>query len=204
LHLRSCLRNLLKGTLVQDFLLPFFPSKVPTWSPDSYPKLIWKIKSNLMRYSNYSSLCVDSVIAGLNFASSYIKTFRIFWLILAPFEHFMVNFSKSYPYKGVRASYVCLFWLHLPHTESTRSETHHQLTQHWVRLHINWFNAEWDSTSTESMPKAPRIRKISSFRVDSVDMESHSMLTQLMSSLTWHWLSWRIVRICVNWVTVKC
>jgi hypothetical protein len=29
---------------------------------------------------------------------------------LALFEHFMDNSSISYPFKGARAGYVCLFW----------------------------------------------------------------------------------------------
>jgi hypothetical protein len=45
----------------------FFSSKAPTWSPDSYPKFVLNIKSNLPRYSNYLSLCVDSVNAELIF-----------------------------------------------------------------------------------------------------------------------------------------
>ncbi len=64
-------------------------------------------------------------------------------------------------------------------TKSMRSETPCQLSQRGVRLHINIVNAEWDSTSTESMQKAPTFTKISSFRVDSVDVEGHSTLTQL-------------------------
>jgi hypothetical protein len=66
--------------------------------------------------------------------------------------------------------YACFGLIHLPRTESTRSETHHQLSQHRV-------NAEWDSTPTESPQKAPTFTEISSFRIDSVDVESHSALT---------------------------
>jgi hypothetical protein len=84
---------------------------------------------------------------------------------------------------------ICL--ISLLHTESTPSETPCQLSQCRVRLHVNWVNPEWDSTSTESTQKAPTFTKISSFRVDSVDVESHSALTQSTWSLTWRWLSWR-------------
>ncbi len=101
----------LKVHLHEIFDFCFFSSKTPTWSPDSYPKFVSNIKSNSTRYSNYSSLCVDSVNAELFFASSYIKTVNIFWLTLAPFEQFIVNFSKSYSFKGARAGYVCPFWL---------------------------------------------------------------------------------------------
>ncbi len=79
--------------------------------------------------------------------------------------------------------YACFGIISLPHTESTRSKTPRQLSQHGVRLHVNWVNAEWDSTSTESTQKAPTFTKISSFRVDSVDVESHSALTQSTWSL---------------------
>ncbi len=101
----------LKVHLHEIFYFCFFPSKGPTWSPDSYPKFVSNIKANSPRYSNYSSLCVDSVNAELIFASNYIKTVNIFWLIWAPFEHFIVNFYKYYPFKGTRAAYVCLFWI---------------------------------------------------------------------------------------------
>ncbi len=182
--------------------------------------------------------------------------------------------------------YTCFGWIHLPHTESTRSQTLHQLSQRrrhqhlrrfyhsaltqltwsltlrwlswrgislgvdsvdekwdsastescpmlknlnksansskkskkfrsliiwpiciwWrqVRFHVKWVNAEWDSTSTESTQKTPTFTKILSFHVDSVDMESHSSLTQLMWSLTWRWLSWRRMRLRINWVTAEC
>jgi hypothetical protein len=91
--------------------------------------------------------------------------------------------------------YACFGLIHHPHTESTRSETPRQLSQHRVRLHINWVNTEWDSTPTESTQKAPTFMKISSFRVGSVDMESHSPLTQSIWSLTWRWLIWRGMRL---------
>ncbi len=78
-----------KSTLAQDFLFLFFFIKAPHWSPDSNPKFVSNIKLNSPRYLNYSAFCIDSVNVELLFASSYIQTFNIFWLILAPFEHFM-------------------------------------------------------------------------------------------------------------------
>ncbi len=80
--------------------------------------------------------------------------------------------------------YACFGSIHLPHTESTQSETPHQLSPCGVRLHVNWVIAEWDSTSTESTQKAPTYMKISSFRVDSVDVEPHLALTQLTGTET--------------------
>jgi hypothetical protein len=80
--------------------LTFFSSKAPTRSPVSYPKFVLNTKSNLPRYLNYSSLRVDSVNVELVFASSYIQTFSIIWLIMARIDHFMINFSVSYPFKG--------------------------------------------------------------------------------------------------------
>ncbi len=76
-------------------------------------------------------------------ASSYIKTGNIFWLILPPFEHIIVNFSKYYPFKGEElVLYACFGLIHLHHTESTRSQTLCQLSQRGVRLLINLVNAE--------------------------------------------------------------
>jgi hypothetical protein len=54
-------QNLLKGTLARNFWLLFFSSKAPSRSPNSCPKFVSTIKSNSQRYSNYSSLSVDSV-----------------------------------------------------------------------------------------------------------------------------------------------
>ncbi len=120
-----------------------------------------------------------------------MKTVNIFWLVLAPFEHFIVNFSKYYPFKDARAGYVCVFWLESsplhwvnaesdsPSTESTRSETPRQPSQRGVRLHVNWVNAE-DSNIYEDFitPRWLSWRWVS-LRVDSVDVESHLALTQL-------------------------
>jgi hypothetical protein len=52
-------------------------------------------------------------------------------------------------------------------------------SQHEVWHHVNWVNAEWDSTSTESTQKTPTFTKF-----DSVDVESHSALTQLTRNET--------------------
>jgi hypothetical protein len=69
--------------------------------------------------------------------------------------------------------YACFGLIHLPHTEFTWSQTLHQLSQCGVR-----------PMSSESTQKTLTFTKILSFRVDSVDVESHSALTQLMWSLT--------------------
>jgi hypothetical protein len=135
------------------------------------------------------------------FASSHIKTLSIFWLILAPFEHFI----KSSPFKAPElVMYACFGLIHLPHTELMQSETPRQLSQRRVRLHINWFHAKWDSTSTESTQKAQTFTMISLLRVDSVDVESHLALTQSIISLTLRWLSWWGMRLRINWVTAEC
>ncbi len=115
-------------------------------------------------------------------------------MTLAPFEHFIVNFSKSYPFQGARAGYTvyaCYGLIHLVHTELTQSQTLCQLSQHRMRLHVNWVNAEWDSTSTESTQNTPTFTKILSFRIDSVDVESHLALIQLTRNETSHQLSHR-------------
>jgi hypothetical protein len=114
-------------------------------------------------------------------------------------------FINIFPFKAPELlMHACFGLIHLPHIESTRSQTLHQLSQRGVRLHINWVNAEWDSTSTESTQKTPTFMKILSFHVDLVDVESHSALNQLPWSLTWRWLSWRGMRLRVNWVTAEC
>ncbi len=137
------------------------------------------------------------------FASSYIKTVNIFWLILAPLEHFIVNLSKSYPFKGARAGYVCLFWLDSspshwvdaesdsPSTESTRNQTPHQLSQSGVRLHVNWVNTEDTNIYKDFIIPHWHSWRGVSLCVDSVDVESHLALTQLTRNETPHQLSHR-------------
>jgi hypothetical protein len=63
----------LKVHLHEIFDFFFFSSKAPTRSPDSYPKFVSNIKSNSPRYSNYSSLCVDSVNVELFFVEVTYK-----------------------------------------------------------------------------------------------------------------------------------
>ncbi len=113
----------------------------------------------------------------------------------------MVNFSKCYPFKGARASYVWLFWLDSspshwvdaesdsPWSESTRSETPHQPSQRGVRLHINWVNAEDTNISEDIIIPCWLSWRGVSLRIDSVDMESHLALTQLMRNETPYQLS---------------
>jgi hypothetical protein len=68
---------------------------------------------------------------------------------------------------------------HSPSTESTPTETPCQLSQCEVRLHVNWVNMEWWNLCKCWC----LLRWLSwcwvSLRVDSVDMTSHSTLTQL-------------------------
>ncbi len=79
-----------------------------------------------------------------------------------------------------------------PSTESTLSESPHGLCSCGVRLYVNRVNTE-----------CAGFTKISSFHVDSADLESHSALTQLTWSLTRRWLSSRGMSLHVNWVTAK-
>jgi hypothetical protein len=91
-----------------------------------------------------------------------IQSFLILWLILAPFEHFMDNFSIPYPLKVPELGmYGCFGLIPLPHTESKGSETPRQLNQRRRHQHHH---------------------------VDSVDMESHLALT---GNETWYQLSHR-------------
>jgi hypothetical protein len=112
------------------------------------------------------------------------------------FDHLMVNFSIFYPFKGAWACYVWLFWIDSssshwvdsewdsPSTESTRSETTHQLSQCGVRLHVNWVNAEGTNIYEDFIiPRWLSWRGVS-LRVDSVDVESHLVLTQLTRNET--------------------
>ncbi len=69
-------------------------------------------------------------------------------------------------------------FLHSALTQLTRSLIPCQLSQRQVRPHINWVNAEWDSTSTESTQNDKIFINIGVFCVDSVDVEFHSALTQ--------------------------
>jgi hypothetical protein len=195
---------MLKGT--PDFLTSdFFSSKAPTRSPDSYPKFISNIKSNSPRYSNYSSLCFDSVNVELFFASSYITLQAFYGWYWPHLNISRIIFLHPIPLKAPELGmYACFCLISLPHTESTQNKTSRQLSQCGVRLHVNWVNSEWDFKSTESTPKAPTFRTILSFHVDPVDVESHSMLTQSTWSLTWRWLSWRGMRLGINWVNAKC
>ncbi len=112
------------------------------------------------------------------FASSCITIVYIFWLILALFEHFIVNFSKSYPFKGARAGYVCLFWL-----DSSPS--------HWV-------DVVSDSLSTESTRNVTPHQLSQRTRHQHLWRFYHSGLTQLTWSLTPRWLSWRGVLLGID------
>ncbi len=76
-----------------------------------------------------------------------------------------------------------------PSAESTPCETLHLLSQRGVRLHVNWVNMERLSWCRVSLC------------FDSVDVESYSVLIQLMGSLTPHWLSVQKMyqaKTCIN------
>ncbi len=93
-------------------------------------------------------------------------------------------------------------------TQLTQSLIPRQLSQRQVRFHVNWVNAEWDSTSTESTRNDKIFVNVGVLCVDSVDVESHSALTQLTWSLAQRWLSWRRVWLCVDsawgrWINPK-
>jgi hypothetical protein len=94
-------------------------------------------------------------------------------------------------------------FLHSAVTQLTRSLIPLKLCQRQVRLHINWVNAERDSTSTESMRNDKIFVNVGVFYVDSVDVESHSMLTQLTWSLIPRWLGWQRVWLCVHSVWTR-
>jgi hypothetical protein len=89
---------------------------------------------------------------------------------------------------------LILIFKYLTVAQLTLSLIPHQVSQRQVRLHVNLFNAEGDSTSTESTQNNEIFVNVGAFcidsvnveshsGVDSVDMESHSALTQLTGSL---------------------
>jgi hypothetical protein len=102
--------------------------------------------------------------------------------------------------------YACFGLIHLPYTESMRSETPRQLSQDRVRLHVNWVNAEWDSTSTESTQRAHLQR----FHVNLVNIEWDSTSNESMQRAPTFtkisipcWLSWRGVSLRVDTVDME-
>jgi hypothetical protein len=76
-------------------------------------------------------------------------------------------------------------------TESTRSETPHQLSPRKVRLHVNWVNAEGTDIYDDFIITRWLSWRWVSLGIDSVDMKSHFALTQLMGNETPHQLSHR-------------
>ncbi len=199
-------QQLLKVHLHEISASVFFISKASTRSPVSYPKFVLVIKSNSLKYLNYSSLCVDSVNVELIFCFKLHTNFQHFMVDIGPNLNISwLIFLYPIPLKTPEiVMYGCFGLIHLSHSESMRNETSRQLSQQGVRLHINWVNAEWDSTSTASTQKALTFTKISSFSFESVDVESKSVLTQSTWSLTWRWLSWRGMRFGFNRVTSEC
>ncbi len=99
---------------------------------------------------------------------------------------------------------------HSQSTESTQSQTFSQLSQRRVRLSVNWVNFRMIKTLNTSVSSKINkwiniiltVRCLSwhgvSLSVDSVNVESHSMLAQLTGSLTPCWLSWQGVSLHVG------
>ncbi len=94
----------------------------------------------------------------------------------------------------------CTFWTHIGQLMRLLNFSifNFVLKFEFGGLHVNWVNVEWDSTSTESTRNDKIFINVGVFCVDSVDMESHSALTQLTWSLILHWLSWRRVWLCID------
>ncbi len=72
----------------------------------------------------------------------------------------------------------------LLHTGSTQSETPRQLSQRWVRLHVNWVNTEGTNIYEDFIIPHWLSWCGVSLHIDSVNMESHLMLTQLTGNET--------------------
>ncbi len=80
--------------------------------------------------------------------------------------------------------YACFGLIHLPHTESTWSETPHQMSPRGVRLHVNWVNTEGTNIYEDFIiPRWLSWRGVL-LRIDTVNMESHLALTQLTGNET--------------------
>ncbi len=95
----------------------------------------------------------------------------------------MDNFSIYYPFKGTRAGYVCLFLYNFSS--------------------VHWFNAEWDSPSTESTrSETPRQLSQRGMRlhVNWVNAECTNIHEDFLIP---RWLSWRGVSLCVDSVDVE-
>ncbi len=104
------------------------------------------------------------------------------------------------------ALYACIGLLHFLHTELTWSEIPCKLSQHWVKLHIDWVNAEWDSTSAESM-RSETLHQLSQcgvrLYISWVNAEWDSTSAESMRSETLHQLSQCRVRLYISWVNAE-
>ncbi len=102
------------------------------------------------------------------------------------------NFMQV-PFFPTTCYYRVLYLLEMSTTESMRSETPCQLSQRGVRPHVNWVNTE--NTNIYEYFIIPRWlswRGVS-LRVDSVDLESYSALTQLTRNEIPRQLSHRLI-----------
>jgi hypothetical protein len=129
--------------------------------------------------------------------------------------HFMVIFLfKFCPLEtSEKVMYAWVGLVHLSYTESAQSETRSQLSQGWARLHVDWslrsetvrrwVNSECTNIYAEFIIPCRLTWPGVSFRVDSLDLESQSLLTQLTWSLIPCWLSWPGVSFCVDSVDLE-
>ncbi len=115
----------------------------------------------------------------------------------------MVNKKKLAPLRAPdMIIYACVGVVYLLYNESTWSET------------VNYVNAEWDS-NVDWVSPSETLRQLSQRRMSQYFWIFHNFaltqltwspiptLTQSTRSLTWCWLSWRGMRLYVNWVTAE-
>ncbi len=117
---------------------------------------------------------------------------RFSGLVFALNKHIMPN-NKALDCSWIR--WLITIFKHSVVIQLTQSLISCQLSQHQVRLHIDWVNVEWDSTSTKSTRNDEIFVNVGAFCINLVDMESHSALTQLKGSLT--------PPVCGRWIKPK-
>jgi hypothetical protein len=127
-------------------------SNISHWRPLLNSSILWQLKGTLASDFFFSTFCTDQTNIGQR-----IKLLSISILFLnSP------KYSNFFTFGGDSVEW---------------SLNLNQLSQRWVRLQIDSVNAESDFTSTKLTRNDEIFVDTSTFRVDSVDVESRSALT---------------------------